>query len=157
MKTPLFLAGLVLTLATCQRESAEPQALAEVRVCPAGNTATTPAEGYRLLPGTWTWAQDEWVRRGSGTTLDTPTSTGKQIRFVFNTDRSYQYLVNGTATEAGTYALRQAGTDPILVLDLAPQGQTASGGVLLTLCENGLVLLGGANDAGPNRSFVRGR
>ena len=56
-----------------------------------------------------------------------------------------------------TYALRQAGTDPLLVLDLTPNGKDPNGGVLITLCDEGLVLLGGAADAGANRSFQRVR
>lgn len=148
----------LLSLLACQEKNREsPGPTGTVDVCPDGNTATQVAEGYRLLPGTWNWVQDVWNRRGVGTTVDTPISTGKQIQFVFHTDRTYRYLETGRPTETGTYALRRAGTDPLLVLDLTPAGGAASGGVLLTLCENGLVLLGGANDAGANRYFVRSK
>lgn len=154
MKTflALFLSGLLV--GSCQKKSDanEPDL---IEVCPAGNTATTTGVGYQKIVGTWNWVQDETSQRGTGTSYQTPASTGKNFRLEFRDNRSYQVIENQAISEYGTYALRQAGTDPLLFLDLTPNGKDPNGGVLITLCDEGLVLLGGANDAGPNRSFQR--
>lgn len=156
MKPLLPFILLSLLTNSCQKKS-EANGPNQTEVCPAGNTATTAAAGDQKLPGSWNWVQDETSQRGSSTSYQTPASTGKTLRLEFRDNRSYQYLENGMITESGTYTLRQAGTDPILVLDLTPSSKTGNGGVLITLCDEGLVLLGGANDAGANRSFRRVR
>jgi hypothetical protein len=154
MKFYLLVGCLSVLLSACQKKSgtdpAEP-----VNVCPAGNLAMTADAGYQKILGSWQWAQDELTQRGAGTSYQTPASTGKNLRLEFRADRSYQVIENAAVSEYGIYALRQAGTDPVLFLDLTPTGKDPNGGVLITLCDEGLVLLGGANDAGPNRSFRR--
>jgi|GEM_PF-2779035 len=149
---PFLLLGLLS--GSCQKK-AEANGPELIEVCPSGNTVTTVPVGYQKITGSWQWVQDETSQRGSGTSYQTPASTGKAIRLEFRDTRSYQFIEKGAVTESGTYALRQAGTDPILVLDLTPSGKTGNGGVLITLCDEGLVLLGGANDAGPNVSYAR--
>lgn len=156
MKPLLPFLLLSLMTASCQKK-AEANRPNPTEVCPAGNTVTTAAAGDQKILGSWEWVQDETSQRGSGTSYQTPASTGKTLRLEFRDNHVYQHLENGKITESGTYALRQAGTDPILVLDLTPSGKTGNGGVLITLCDEGLVLLGGANDAGANRSFSRAR
>ena len=154
MKLYLLAGCLGLLLSACQKRSdtAPPE---PVEVCPAGNTATTTGAGYQKILGSWQWVQDELTQRGTSTSYQTPASTGKNLRFEFRDNRSYQVIENAAVREYGTYALRQAGTDPLLFLDLTPNGKDPNGGVLITLCDEGLVLLGGANDAGANRSFRR--
>ncbi len=151
---PFLLFGLLTGACQKKANDNEPNL---IEVCLTGNTATTPDVGNQKILGSWQWVQDVTSIRGSGPSYATPASTGKTLRLEFRNDRSYQYLENGAVTESGTYALRQAGTDPILLLDLNPAGKDPNGGVLITLCDNGLVLLGGANDAGANRSFERFR
>lgn len=148
----LVLSGLLV--GSCQKKSDanEPEILS---VCPAGNTVTTTTVGSQKILGAWQWVQDELTRRGAGTSYQTPASTGKNLRFEFRDNGSYQVIENAAVSEYGTYVLRQAGTDPVLFLDLTPNGKDPNGGVLITLCDEGLVLLGGANDAGANRSFQR--
>ncbi len=148
----LVLSGLLI--GSCQKKSDdnEPEI---IQACPAGNTATTTSVGYQKILGAWNWVQDETTQRGAGTSYQTPASTGKNLRLEFRDNGSYQVIENQAITESGTYTLRQFLTDPILMLDLTPTGKDPNGGVLITLCDEGLVLLGGANDAGANRSFQR--
>lgn len=154
MKFHLLAGCLGLLLSACQKGS-DTTPTEPIVVCLAGNTATTTSVGYQKILGSWQWVQDEWTQRGMGTSYQTPASTGKNLRLEFRDNRSYQVIENQVVSEYGTYTLRQAGTDPILFLDLTPNGKDPNGGVLITLCDEGLVLLGGANDAGPNRSFQR--
>lgn len=147
-----FLSGLLLGACQKKADANEPEI---IEACPEGNTATTTGVGYQKILGAWDWVQDELSQRGVGTSYQTPASTGKNLRLEFRDNRSYQFIENQAVIESGTFALRQAGTDPLLVLDLTPTGKDPNGGVLITLCDEGLVLLGGANDAGSNRSFQR--
>jgi len=141
----LLLAGcLGVLLNACQKKSGptEPQPVA---VCPTGNTATTTAAGYQKILGSWNWVQDLGQSQLGGTLYRTPATTGNVIRLEFRDNRSYQYIENQSILESGTYALRQAETYPILMLDLLPNGKESSAslfrsGALLTLCDEGLVL-----------------
>ena len=149
---------LLLLLTTLLGSSCREQPTADptsAEVCPAGNTATTPTVGYQTISGSWEWVQSVRSNRGSVTHVDTPASTGQTRRFIFNADRTYQYIVDQRLSESGTYELQNFFNDPILMLQLHKAGQLASGGVLLTLCDAGLTFAGGAADGGANVSYVR--
>ncbi|MCY7352658.1 MAG: hypothetical protein LH606_18700 [Cytophagaceae bacterium] len=153
MKQLIACSLAALLVVSCEKtEKLEKEAQADV--CPQGNTVVKVEEGYQKLVGDWTWQKSELVRRGAGTSVETPATTGTSKRFRFNADRTYQFFEAQTINESGTYRLRTVMNDPILILDLTRNGQ-ANGGVLITLCDNGLILLGGANDAGPNEYYAR--
>lgn len=153
MKPLLTLLLTALALHGCQKKADETPPLAEV--CPQGNTVTKADEAYQKIVGTWAWVSDVLVNRGGGYT-ETPRSTGRTQQFVFNPDRTYRFLVNQALSESGTFEIRPFLNDPVLVIELKPTQRTSSGGVLLTLCDEGLVFAGGATD-GINASYSRVR
>lgn len=153
MKNLIAFSLAALLVASCQKNKALEQKT-NIDVCPQGNTVVKVDAGYQTLVGDWTWQKSELVRRGAGTSIETPATTGTTKRFRFNADKTYQFFEAQTIKESGTYQLRPFLNDPILMLELTQNGQ-ANGGVLITLCDNGLILLGGANDAGPNGYYVR--
>ncbi|MEZ0486935.1 hypothetical protein [Fibrella aquatica] len=153
MKFSLLLVLIVLSGGSC-REQQQVIFPTPVDVCPLGNTVTTPAKGYQVISGSWQWVQSVSENRLSGTRISTPSSTRKTRRFVFNIDRTYQYFVDQKLQESGTYELRNASNDPILILQLQQAGQSTLGGVFITLCDTGLILEGNAGDGGENESYT---
>lgn len=151
---PLFTLLLVgLALHGCQKKSDDTAPVTEV--CLHENTVNSVDVAYQKIVGTWEWVSNVLVNRGGGY-IETPRSTGRTQQFVFKSDKTYQFFVNQALSESGSFEIRQFLNDPVLAIELKPTQRASSGGVLLTLCDTGLVFAGGAFD-GVNGSYTRVR
>ena len=153
----LLLFSLLFMFGSCANDSVEKAPTTE---CSIDNFVQSKETARTLIIGKWDWIKTTYIRRGFGTTVETPLSTNRTFTLKF-TDKEVQIFENDTLTEQ-TYEIKFWGegtntVDDILVINFftllgEPQGTSM---LLLNTSGTCLTLGNSYNDAGGNSNFKR--
>lgn len=105
-KTGLLFIGLILLMGNCTYEVADKS---EITACSSDRIVKSKEQARALILGKWDWVQTTYQRRGAGTIIETPSTTGKILIFNFFDDKM-QILENNQLTEVA-YEIKFWGED----------------------------------------------
>ena len=153
----LLLFSLLFIFGSCASDSVEKAPTAD---CSTDDFVRSKETAQTLIIGKWDWIKTTYIRRGSGTTIETPLSTDKIFTLEF-TDKEVRMSENDTLN-VRLYEIQFWGegtntVDDILVVNFSTLSGELQGRSMLFLNASGTCLtLGNSyNDAGGDSNFKK--